>query len=159
MKTYPAALAVLTLTGFASLAAVAAEKELSAGQIPQAVHEAFQKAYPAAKKAKYSEKTKDGKIVYEVEFKEGGRELEATYGAEGALMEVEEEIKTTELPETVVNAVKKAHPQAELKEAEKVFKPDGTLSGYEVEVTDGKKKLELDLDAAGTILKTEEEQD
>ena len=51
--------------------------------------------------------------------------------------------------------IKKAHPKAEIKEAEKLMKADGTVTGYEVEVKTGKKKLELELDAAGKILKTE----
>lgn len=159
MTNHPSALAVLMFAGFATLAAAGTDKDLSAAQVPQAVREAFQKAYPAARDAKYSEKTEDGKILYEVEFKEGGRDLEATYGAEGSLMEIEEEIQTSGLPEAVGKAIQKAHPHASIKEAEKVFRPDGTLSGYEVEVTEGHKKLELHLDAAGTIAKTEDEED
>ncbi|UQN12448.1 PepSY-like domain-containing protein [Methylococcus capsulatus] len=159
MKTHPMTLAVLAFAHFSGLAAASEEKELSAKQVPRAVHEAFQKAYPAAKETKYSERTTDGKIVYEVEFEDRGRKLEATYGAEGALIETEEEIKPTELPEPVVSAIKKAHPGATVKEAEKVFNPKGTVSGYEVELADGKKRLELKLDANGTIVKTETDTD
>ncbi len=53
MKTYQATLAIVTLAAFSSLASAAEEKEVSAKQVPHAVHEAFQKAYPAAKAAKY----------------------------------------------------------------------------------------------------------
>ncbi len=93
-----------------------------------------------------------------MEFKEHGKEFEATYSAEGALIETEEEIKTAELPKAVMDAVKKAYPHATMKEAEKVLKPDGTVSGYEVDVADGKKKLELKLDTSGAIAKTENEE-
>jgi uncharacterized membrane protein YkoI len=157
MKIYPTTLAVLALATVSSLAGAAEEKQLPAKQVPQAVHEAFQKAYPAAKEATYLEKTKDGKITYEVEFKERGKKLEAAYSAEGAWIETEEEIKTAELPEAVVNAIKKAHPHATIKEAEKVLTLDGTVSGYEVELAEGKKRLEIELDANGAIVKTEAE--
>jgi uncharacterized membrane protein YkoI len=156
MKTYQTTLAVVTLAAFSSLAS-AGEKDVSAKQVPQAVHEAFQKAYPAAKSPKYSTEITDGKTTYEVEFKDHGKEFEATYSAEGTLIETEEEIKTTELPKAVVDAIEKAHPGAKLKEAEKVLKTDGTVSGYEVEIKVGKKELELTVDPSGAIVKTEDE--
>jgi len=37
------------------------------------------------------------------------------------------------------------------------MKPDGTLTGYEVEIKTGKKEVELHLDTNGKILKTENE--
>ncbi len=46
-----------------------------------------------------------------------------------------------------------------MKEAEKLLKPDGSIHGYEVEIKDGKKELEIHLDAAGKILKTETEKE
>lgn len=149
----------LTLAAFSSFAFAAEEKVLSAKQVPQAIHEAFQKAYPAAQDAGYSEETRDGKTAYEVEFKNQGKKLAATYSAEGALIESEEEIKTAELPEAVVSEIKKAHPHATMKEAEKVLTPDGTVSGYEVEIVDGKKRLELEFDASGAVVKKADEKD
>ncbi len=49
----------------------------------------------------------------------------------------------------------KAHPKARIEEAEKVMQPDGTVSGYEVEIKVGGKELELELDTSGKILTTE----
>ena len=126
-------------------------------QVPPAVRQAFQKAYPDVKDAKYSEKAAGEKAAYEVEFNNQGKKLEATYSADGALVETEEEIKTSDLPGPVAQAVKKAHPHAALKEAEKILGPDGAASGYEVEIKDGKQELEIHLDTAGKILKTEAE--
>lgn len=157
MKKLALNAAVLAIAAALSLSATAEEKDLAAGKIPQAVHQAFQKAYPAAKDAMYSEETKDGKATYEVKFKDNGKEIEATYSADGALVKTEEAIKASELPEAVLNAVKKAHPHAIVKEAEKVLKPDGTVAGYEAEIADGKKELEIKFDADGKMLKTEAE--
>ena len=153
MKTQSTAFAAL-IAAF-TLASAAGAKEVPVKQVPPAVHTAFQKAYPEAKGAKYSEDTKDGKATYEVEFTDKGKKLEATYSADGTPLEVEETVKVGELPEAVIKSVKEAHPHATVKEAEKVLKPDGTVTGYEVEIADGKKRLELELDANGAIQKTE----
>jgi uncharacterized membrane protein YkoI len=37
------------------------------------------------------------------------------------------------------------------------MKPDGTLTGYEVEIKTGGKEVELNLDTNGKVLKTEKE--
>ena len=125
--------------------------------MPQAVHDAFKKAYPNAKELKYVQEVMEGKTAYGIEFKHKGRNIEAVYHADGTLIATEEEIRISELPEAIATAVKTAHPKSTLKEAEKILKPDGAVSGYEVEIKEGKKEFELELDAHGTILKTEAE--
>lgn len=154
MKTQVMTVTVFGLAAFAALA-TAEEKELTAKEIPQAVREAFQKAHPAAKNPEYSEEVREGKTAYEIEFKDQGKERQAVYGTDGALLETGEEIKTSELPEAVVEAVKKGRPHAILKEAEKLLQPDGSVRGYEVEVVAGEKKLELEFDPNGKLLDTE----
>ncbi len=37
------------------------------------------------------------------------------------------------------------------------MKPDGTITGYEVEIKEEGKELELELDGSGKILRTERE--
>lgn len=133
----------------------AEEKELSRDQLPKAVLEAVEKAHPAAKELEYKEETFEGKAAYEVEYEENGKEYEFLYSADGALLQKEEEIDSHELPEAIVQAITKVHPKATIKEAEKITKPDGTVVGYEVEVQEGEKELELHLDASGQLLKAE----
>jgi uncharacterized membrane protein YkoI len=90
-----------------------------------------------------------------VEFKEHGKEYEVLYGADGSVLQKEETIEIHALPEPVSQAVMNAHPKATVKEAEKVMKPDGTITSYEVEIKSEGKELELDVDSSGKILKTE----
>jgi len=130
-------------------------KELAKHQVPKAVLDAFEKAHPGAKGVKFEQEALEGKTAYEVEYKESGREYDFLYGADGTLLRKEEEIDAKALPETVVQAVMKAHPKARIEEAEKVMQPDGTVSGYEVEIKVGGKELELELDTSGKILTTE----
>jgi uncharacterized membrane protein YkoI len=135
----------------------AGEKELKKDQVPKEVIAAFDKAYPNAKKLEFEEETFAGKAAYEVEYKKNGVEYEFLYSADGTLLQKEEEIDGKSLPEPVVQAIKKAHPKAKIKEAEKLMKPDGTVTGYEVEIKADGKKIELELDVSGNILKTENE--
>ena len=145
--------ALLTVTGQTN----AAEQELSKNEVPKAVLEAFEKSNPNATKVEYEKEMFEGKAAYEVEVKGNGKEYEFLYSAEGVLLQKEEEIDVNALPEPVVKAIQKAHPKAKIKEVEKLMKPDGTLTGYEVEIKMAKKEIELELDVNGKILKTEKE--
>ncbi|SDX02235.1 PepSY domain-containing protein [Nitrosomonas communis] len=135
----------------------ASGKEVSKDQVPKAVLEAFEKAYPNAKKVEFEKEMFEGKEAYEVEYKENGKEYEILYSSEGEVLQKEETIDVKELPESIVQAISKVHPKATIKEAEKLMKPDGTVTGYEVEIKEDGKKLELELDANGNILKTEQD--
>lgn len=132
-------------------------KELAKSQVPKAVIDAFEKAYPNAKPSEFETETFEGKAVYEVEYKENGKEYELLYSADGILVQKEEEIDVKSLPEPVAKAINEAYPKATVKEAEKLMKPDGTLTGYEVEIKTEGKKIELVLDVNGKILRTEKE--
>ena len=155
-------LSIPTLLGLAALSTSAiagGEKKVTEQQVPKSVLEAFHKAHPNPVNVKYETNSKAGKTVYEIEFEDQGIEREASYSESGALLETEEAIKPATLPAAITEALKKAHPHATLEDAEKVMKPDGKVSGYEVEIKDGTKIWEVHLDAAGKILKTEAEKE
>lgn len=157
MKTQYVITAVLVALPMILGQANADEKELSKSQVPKAVINAFEKAYPNAKGLEFEEETFEGKTAYEVEYKENGMEYEFLYSADGALLQKEEEIDGKSLPEPVAQAIKKAYPKAEIKEVEKLMKPDGAVTGYEVDIKEAGKKIELELDVSGNIMKTENE--
>ena len=135
----------------------ASEKELKKDQVPKAVIAAFEKAFPNDKELEFEEELFEGKTAYEVEYKKDGKEYEFLYSPEGELLQKEEEIDVKTLPDPVIQAILKAHPKAKIKEAEKLIKPDGTVTGYEVEIKVAGKELELELDVNGKIMKTENE--
>ena len=107
--------------------------------------------------AEYEEENWEGKTVYEIEYKENDIEYEYFYLADGSLLQKGEEIKPASLPAAVMEAVKKAHPNAVIKEAKKKMLLDGTVLRFEVELKVGGKELELEIDPDGKILKTEED--
>lgn len=161
MKTQIPVLTILALIA-CSFPASASEERESTPKIPRPVHEAVHdtltKSYPDATGLEYEEESVDGKTAYEVKFTNNGKTFELLYSADGALIEAEEEIKLSRLPKAVVKSIKKAHPGAKLKEAEKTLNPDGTVRVYEVEFTVGNKQFELEIDPSGAILKTEAEE-
>jgi len=135
----------------------ASEKEVSKDQVPKAVLEAFEKAYPNAKDVEFEQGMIEGKAVFEVEYKENDREFEVLYDSDGVILQKEESIDVKALPEPVVQSISKAYPNATIEEAEKIMKPDGTVTSYEVEIKSEGKKLELVVDSYGKILKTKQD--
>lgn len=135
----------------------ASEEDVSKHQVPKAILGAFEKAYPNAQEVEFEKKIVAGKAVYEVEYTENGREYEILYDSDGVILQMEETLDVKALPEPIVQAISKAYPKATIEDAEKVMKPDGTVIVYEVEIKAEGKKLELELDANGKILKTEQD--
>ncbi len=131
------------------------EKALSRNQVPKAVIEVFEKAYPNAKELDFEEEPFEGKTAYEVEYKINGIGYEFLYSVDGVLLQKQEVIADKALPPLVAQAIKKAHPKADIMEAEQVMDPDGVVTGYEVKVNVDGKVFELDLDVSGNILESE----
>lgn len=121
----------------------AGEKEEDKDQVPEAVE--------------FEKEMIGDKTVYEVEYKENDREYEILYDSDGVILRKEETIDVKLLPEPIVEAITNAYPQVFIKEAEMIKGPDGTITGYEVEIKTEGKKLELELDAHGKIIEAEQD--
>ena len=106
MKTPLLTFVLATSLAIFSLHADAGDKELKKGQVPQPVLDAFAKARPNAKVKEFEKDTKDGKIVFAIEFKENGIESEYVFSPDGTLLGSGEEIKPAELPPAVAEAIK-----------------------------------------------------
>jgi uncharacterized membrane protein YkoI len=132
------------------------ENLLTEHELPLAVLESFNEAFPHAADVAFEEESnEEGETVYAVEFTNQGVETEASYSADGTLLKLEEEIQPSELPEAVTEAIMQAYPDAIILEAEKIVAADGSISGYEVEIEDDDVELEIHLDPNGLILNTE----
>ncbi|MBM4201725.1 MAG: hypothetical protein FJ189_10630 [Gammaproteobacteria bacterium] len=144
-------------TVIAALVIAAGGAQADESKVPPTVRDAFAKAYPQAVDAEFETETRNGKTVYEVEFRNQGQEMEALFSPEGALLRTETEVAVDSLPDPVKKALAAAHPTARIKEAERLMKPDGTVFGYEVELKDGKRETTVELDGDGKIVSTEAE--
>jgi putative PepSY-like beta-lactamase-inhibitor len=135
----------------------AGEKEENRDQASKVVLEVFEKAYPNAKEVEFEKEMIGDKTVDEVEYKENNREYKILFDSDGVILRKEEAIDVELLPEPIVQAISNAYPQVFIEEAEMVMGPDGTVTGYEVEIKTEEKKLEIELDAYGKILEAEQD--
>lgn len=135
--------------------AIAKEEKVPLDKVPKAVLDAVKAKFPGAKLTEAEKETKDGKTTYEIGLEQKGQEYTVSATAEGKITEVEREVEIKDLPKAVTDAIKKKYPNAKMEEAEEVTADNKTT--YEVIVKNGKKELELRLDAGGKILKEEAE--
>lgn len=130
------------------------EETLAEAAVPKAVVAAAKKKYPGASVIRYERESDEGKTLYEVKMKQGERQFDAKYTAEGTLIEEEEILREADLPPAVRAAFKKS-PQgkAPIHQVERVAKPGKNSPPiYEIEVLLDGKKIELVYDASGAFL-------
>ena len=142
-----------TVLLLASVCAQAQGVRLSRKEIPVAVVAAFEKDYPKATLKHAMKEQKDGHVTYEIESLDGttGRDLQ--YLADGTLIEIEETLPMSGVPESVKASVAGKYPKGKIVKAEKVTR--GAKVSYDIEIKEGKRKVALDLDDTGTILAKE----
>ncbi|MEO6303028.1 MAG: PepSY-like domain-containing protein [Bacteroidia bacterium] len=117
-----------------------------ATEVPEAVKKAFAQKFPNAAKVKWE---KENGTEYEASFILDKTEMSAIYTATGALKEIETEIPVSELPQAVVDAVNKKHPNAKINEAARIDRSNNTVL-FEAEIRVGAKKTDLLFDGVGT---------
>ncbi len=97
-------------------------------QPPAAVKSSFEKDFPGVT----TKWEKEG-ANYEANFKKDGKTLSALYDSKGSKQETEQDIKISELPQTVKDYVAKNYPGEKIKEAAIITKANGEVN-YEAEV-------------------------
>jgi hypothetical protein len=117
--------------------------------VPTAVSKAFNNKYAGATNVKWG---KENAKEYEAEFKLNGNSVSANFGADGSWVETETEIKVSDLPAAVIDAIKKNYPGAVITVAEKLEEPGDKLLFETVIKVKGKKKT-LEMNANGSVAK------
>lgn len=152
LKVSVASAVAVVLTSF--VAKGYAEK-IKKHDVPSAVISSFEKAYPNAKMVSYSKENEDGQIEYEIKIGEGKNRLEASYNADGSLLQTEERISPDALPKEVSQALQNKFASEKIKSTEKIVK--GTEVQYEVKMMKEKKnRHEVLFDQNGQILSDKE---
>ena len=149
--------AAILMTGHAR----ADEEKVPLDKLPKAVADGFKKRFPGARPTGASkETTEDKKTVYEVTFKDKGKNVDVTVTEAGVITTIEKQIDAKELPKAVTESLEKKYPKATRKIIEAVYSVKDnkeTLNFYEVLlVTAEKKQIEVQILADGKI-KAEEE--
>ena len=116
------------------VAAVALPGASLAGQdsLPPAVASAFQQAYPVARVLHVSKERRDGRVVYEIESRDGATRRDLIYSPAGAVLEIEERIPVDSVPAVVRAAAERRVARGTLVGAERVTR--GTVILFEVQL-------------------------
>ncbi len=156
------------------------EAKVGVSDLPAAVRAALEKEAPNGEIEEIEKEEKDGKVVYEVDVKIEGKELELKIAADGTVLkkEAEEEeekegedrdeedeededegvtVTLGDLPDavkaTLNGFIEKEAPGAKIEEIEKEVE-DGEVI-YDIELEAGDKDIELEIAEDGTLLEKE----
>ena len=112
--------------------------EAAPSALPAPILAAFKAAYPHAILKAAAEENEDGKVVWEVESTEGGLGRDLLYTPDGSVVEIEEEVKSAQLPAPVAAAVKAQYPAARIVKGERVTR--GATVTYELQLAGASRK-------------------
>ena len=130
--------------------------EPEADRIPATITAALTAKFPKARIDKWSKEKEDGKVVYDIEFKQDGRKFEADIFADGTIHNWERQVAQADLPEPVVQALNRTFPNAALKEVMAVTEVKNgleALQGYKIVVRRAlRKDVEITIAPDGRVL-------
>ena len=133
-------IAIITLVALIGILGMSMTTEKTSKiEVPQAVKNAFNQKYPAAKKVEW-ELEKVGE--YEAEFKMNREEMSANFLEDGTWVGSETELDKDDLPQAVKKGIAAKFPGHEIEEAELSEKPNGIIT-YEVELENEKEDAEF----------------
>lgn len=147
-----AVFATIALVGFVNFTQAAAPVKVAKKDVPEAVLSSFTKMYPQATVITYSREIREGKTCYELESKDGTTKRDIIYAANGDVMEIEEAMKASELPATVMGTLIKNYPKVKIIAAEKLVK--GTIVQYETTIKVKGKMIDLVFGETGELVKS-----
>jgi len=135
------------------------EREITDTEVPIAIIEAFNKAYPKAIVSEYREEVEDGTKIHEISFRHGDQKISILYSHDGLVIALEETIPAADLPWSIHDELENNFDKYQIKEIEKITK--GANIFYEVvlvaESEEKNKKYNLLLSKEGRLIDKEEE--
>jgi hypothetical protein len=134
-----------------AVGASAQEKKLKKSDLPPAVQKTADEQSRGATVKGYASEREDGKLLYEVELVVNGRTRDVTMSADGAIVEVEEEVDLKSLPPAVQQGLQKKAGAGKIGKVESLSKR-GTLVAYEAHVLTGNKRSEVQVGPGGESL-------
>ncbi len=137
------------------ISTVSFAQKITSDKVPSAVQKAFKAKFPKVTDAKWEI---EDKTEYEATFKEDNAARSASFDKDGKWLETETIIEVAKLPHEVSETIIKNFPGYKIKEATQLEKP-GNANLYEVELTKGKKTIEVQLKPTGEIVNKSVETD
>jgi len=131
---------------------VAQEKRVKLKDLPEAVQKTVNEQSKGATIKGLSKEVEKGQTLYELELSVDGHSKDVTMDAAGKVVEVEEQVQLSSLPEVVQTAIKQNAGTAQIQMIESVTR-GGTLQYYEAHIKKGLKKSEFKIGTDGKLIK------
>jgi len=135
--------------------AVAEEKKIKRSDLPPAVEKTVAAQSAGATVKGFSKENENGQTYYEAEMVINGHSKDILIDANGAIVEVEEEVAMDSLPADVKAGLQAKAGEGKLVKVETITKKD-KLVAYEAQVAKGGKKSEVQVGPDGKPLDHEE---
>ncbi|MEP6685792.1 MAG: PepSY-like domain-containing protein [Verrucomicrobiota bacterium] len=147
-------LSTLMLASAIALPVLAGETDLPFEKLPAKVQKTMKRLVGPDKITKTTKETeKDGRILYEVAYRDGEKKFEAEVSPEGELLVVDEELTLATTPAGVRKAIKEVTAGGKIGKIEKATK--GKEVYYEAEFKKGGDDHEVKVAPNGKIISTE----
>jgi hypothetical protein len=147
---------IILITGFLFVASAAAqEKKIKRSDLPPAVEKTVAAQSVGATIKGFSKENEKGQTYYEAEMIVNGHTKDVLIDANGAIVEVEEQVAMDALPADVKASLQAKAGEGKLVKVETITKKD-KLVAYEAQVTKGGKKSEVQVGPDGKPLDHEE---
>ncbi len=131
-------------------------------KIPSKVMDALKARFPNPEIRTWTREKEGDVVLYDIEFNQGGRKLEADIREDGTILNWEKEIPARDLPTAVMKTVNARYRNSSIKEVmETMVIKDGrdALEGYEIVLeTAGKKSVEITVARDGKVLEDSADQ-
>jgi uncharacterized membrane protein YkoI len=148
--------AVILIAGLVFAASAGAqERKIKRSDLPPAVEKTVAAQSAGATVKGFSKENEKGQAYYEAEMVVNGHTKDILVDANGAIVEVEEEVAMDLLPAVVKAGLQAKAGQGKLVKVETITKKD-KLVAYEAQVTKGGKKSEVQVGPDGKPLDHEE---
>jgi hypothetical protein len=138
-----------------AVSAGAQEKKMDRSDLPPAVEKTVAAQSVGATVKGFSKENEKGQTYYEAEMIVNGHSKDILIDTKGAIVEVEEEVAMDALPAEVKAGLQAKAGQRKLVKVETITKKD-KLVAYEAQVTEGRKKSEVQVGPDGKPLDHEE---
>jgi len=135
--------------------AVAAERRIDSSKLPASVEKSVQRESHGATVNGFSTEVEGGKRLYEVEMIVNGHTKDISFGEDGAIVEIEEEVAMGSLPANVQTGLRAKAGPAKIVKVESLRKK-GSLVAYEAATLNGSKRGEVQVGPTGETLAHEE---
>jgi hypothetical protein len=157
----PVALLVVCI-GLAFVAGTVGSTPVDPAKMPEPVANTFKTMFPNATIDKLDVEEEEGVMVYDFEFRAGGKEKEADIAGDGTMMESTLVVVAKDIPAAAMKTIKKTAGKATLGRLEWIasyYKPEGgklvqlpkEQISYAAEMNKGDKWAEVFVDPAGKI--------